>query len=36
MIRFGPENCHNLEAALQREWLKTIGRGDFASSKRLG
>jgi hypothetical protein len=23
MIHFGPEICHSLEAALQREWLET-------------
>ena len=35
MIHFGPEICHNLEAALQREWWETKGLGDFASSKML-
>src|SRR5262249_59116223 len=32
MIHCGPEICHNLEAALQREWLKTNGLGGFSSS----
>ena len=32
MIHFGPEICHNVEAALQREWLETNGLGGFASS----
>src|SRR5262245_10215435 len=36
MIHFGPEICHNLEAALQREWLETNGLGGFASSTILG
>ena len=36
MIHFGPESCHNLEAALQREWLETNGLGGFASSTILG
>jgi glycogen debranching enzyme len=36
MIHFGPETCHNLEAALQREWLETNGLGGFASSTILG
>jgi len=35
MIRFSPEICHNLEAALQREWLETTGLGGCASSKLL-
>ena len=36
MIHFGPEICHNLEAALQREWLETNGLGGFASSTIVG
>ena len=36
MIHFGPEICHNIEAALQREWLETNGLGGFASSTILG
>src|SRR5262249_8135720 len=36
MIHFGPEICHNLEAALQREWLETNGRGVFAPPTILG
>jgi len=36
MIHFGPEICHNVEAALQREWLETNGLGGFASSTILG
>src|SRR2546427_9755289 len=36
MIHCGPEICHNLEAALQREWLETNGLGGFASSTILG
>ena len=36
MIHFGPEICHNLEAALQHEWLETNGLGGFASSTILG
>jgi predicted glycogen debranching enzyme len=36
MIHFGPEICHNLAAAIQREWLETNGRGGFASSTILG
>ena len=36
MIHFGPEICHNLEAALQREWLETNGLGGFASSTLIG
>ena len=35
MIRFSPEICHNLEAALQRKWLETNGLGGFESSKML-
>jgi len=30
MIDFGPEICHDLEAAEQREWLVTNGVGGFA------
>src|SRR5512147_1045255 len=36
MIRFGPEICRDLEAALQREWLETNGIGGFASSTIAG
>src|SRR5262245_65006991 len=36
MIHFGPEICHDVEAALQREWLETNGLGGFASSTILG
>lgn len=36
MIRFGPEACGNLEAALGREWLETNGLGGFASSTIVG
>ena len=36
MIRFGPEICHNLEAAIQHERLETHGRGGSASSTILG
>src|SRR5215471_19079720 len=32
MIEFGEEVCHNLGAALEREWLETNGIGGFASS----
>jgi predicted glycogen debranching enzyme len=36
MIHFGPDICHNVEAAVQREWLETNGLGGFASSTILG
>src|SRR5512147_1477065 len=36
MIRFGPEICRDLEAALQREWLETNGIGGFAGSTIIG
>ncbi len=36
MIRFGPEVCGNLDAALGREWLETNGLGGFASSTIVG
>lgn len=36
MIHFGPEICHNVEAAVQHEWLETNGLGGFASSTILG
>jgi predicted glycogen debranching enzyme len=36
MIRFGPEICRNLKAAMQREWLETNGLGGFASSTLIG
>jgi predicted glycogen debranching enzyme len=31
MIRFSEDVCHNLDAALRREWLETNGIGGFAS-----
>lgn len=36
MIRFDQNVCHDLEAALRREWLETNGLGGFASSTILG
>jgi hypothetical protein len=36
MMHFGSEICHNLEAALQREWLETNDLGGLASSTILG
>ncbi len=36
MIRFGPDVCNNLDAALRREWLETNGLGGFASSTIVG
>jgi predicted glycogen debranching enzyme len=36
MIRFGPDVCGNLDAALRREWLETNGLGGFASSTIVG
>ncbi|MBI3961510.1 MAG: glycogen debranching enzyme N-terminal domain-containing protein, partial [Deinococcus sp.] len=36
MIRFGPEICRNLDAALSREWLETNSLGGFASSTIVG
>jgi predicted glycogen debranching enzyme len=36
MIRFGQKTCHDLEAALRREWLETNGIGGFASSTIVG
>ncbi|MGH7379817.1 MAG: amylo-alpha-1,6-glucosidase [Candidatus Methylomirabilales bacterium] len=36
MIRFGPEVCGDLHAALGREWLETNGLGGFASSTIVG
>jgi len=36
VIRFGPEVCGNLDAALGREWLETNGLGGFASSTIVG
>ncbi|MGH7409335.1 MAG: amylo-alpha-1,6-glucosidase, partial [Candidatus Methylomirabilales bacterium] len=35
-MRFGPEVCGNLDAALGREWLETNGLGGFASSTIVG
>jgi predicted glycogen debranching enzyme len=32
VIRFGPDICKNLDAALSREWLETNGLGGYASS----
>lgn len=36
MKRFGPEICHDLHAALRREWLETNGLGGFSSSTIIG
>jgi predicted glycogen debranching enzyme len=36
MIRFGPDICQDLDAALAREWLETNGLGGFASSTIVG
>jgi hypothetical protein len=36
MMHFGPEICHNLETALQHEWLETNGLCGFASPTILG
>ncbi len=36
MIRFGPDICGNLDAALGREWLETNSLGGFASSTIIG
>src|SRR6266508_4399871 len=36
MIHVGPEICHNLDAAVRREWLETNGLGGFTSSTILG
>lgn len=35
-IHFGPDICHDLASATQREWLDTNGLGGFASSTILG
>ena len=35
MIHVGLEICHNVEAALQGEWLETNGLGGFAPSTTL-
>ncbi len=36
MIRFGPDDCANLDSGLRREWLETNGLGGFASSTITG
>jgi len=35
-LRIGPETCHDLDAALSREWLVTNGLGGYASSTIAG
>jgi glycogen debranching enzyme len=35
-LRIGPETCHDLDAALSREWLLTNGLGGFASGTIAG
>jgi predicted glycogen debranching enzyme len=36
MINFGQDDCRDLTAALEREWLETNGLGGFASSTIVG
>ncbi|HEV3095639.1 MAG TPA: amylo-alpha-1,6-glucosidase, partial [Candidatus Dormibacteraeota bacterium] len=35
-LRIGPETCHDLDAALSREWLVTNGLGGYASGTIAG
>jgi len=36
MIHFGPDVCHDLDQALEKEWLETNGLGGYASSTIVG
>jgi glycogen debranching enzyme len=29
-LRFGPADCHNLQAAIRREWIETNGLGSVS------